>query len=122
MSEEFLRVAKKEVTEDIAEIGNLLRVCSSDSDISKNAAEIEKHAHKLKGLAPMMGQAEIGDIASVLDALLKLVISGNIPPDLLQSIIKSHQFMLDAINDHKSDFASLKSELDKKYSTFLSRK
>ncbi len=122
MSEEFLRVAKKEVTDDISEIGNLLRLCSDDSDITKNAAEIGKHTHKLKGLAPMMGKAEIGDIASVLDALLKLVTSGNVPPDLLQSMKKSHQFMLDVINDRASDHALLKSELDKKYSAFLGRK
>lgn len=122
MSEEFLRVAKKEVSDDIAEIGNLLRACSGDSDISKNAAEIEKHTHKIKGLAPMMGQIEIGDVASTLDALLKMAISGNMPPDLFQSMKKSHQFMLDTIDGHESDFASLKSDLDKKYSTFLSRK
>ena len=122
MSEEFLRVAKKEVSEDIDEIGSLLHACSSDSDISKNAVEIEKHLHKLKGLAPMMGHTEIGDIASMLDTLLKLAISEHMPPDLFQSITKSHQFMFDAINDRKSDYSSLKSELDKKYSVFLSRK
>jgi len=122
LSEEFLRVAKKEVSDDIAEIGNLLRACSGDSDISKNAAEIEKHTHKIKGLAPMMGQIEIGDVASTLDALLKMAISGNMPPDLFHSIKKSHQFMLDTIDGHESDFASLKSDLDKKYSAFLSRK
>jgi len=122
LSEEFLRVAKKEVSDDIAEIGNLLHACSDDSDISKNAAKIKIHTHKLKGLAPMMGQIEIGDVASVLDMLLKLTISGNTPPDLFQSIKKSHQFMLDAINDRESDHASLKNELDKKYSVFLSRK
>ncbi|HEY8110619.1 MAG TPA: Hpt domain-containing protein [Candidatus Nitrosotenuis sp.] len=122
MSEEFLRVAKKEVSEDIVEIGNLLRTCSGDSDISKNAAEIKKHTHKLKGLAPMMGQTEIGDLAATLDALLTLTISGNMPSDLFQAIKKSHQFMLDTINDHESDYVSLRSELDKKYSVFLSRK
>lgn len=122
MSEEFLRVAKKEVSDDIAEVGNLLHSCSADSDISKNADEIEKHTHKIKGLAPMMGHTEIGEIASMLDALLKLAISGNTPPDLFLSIKKSHQFMLDAINERESDYASLKSELDKKYSAFLNRK
>lgn len=122
MSEEFLRVAKKEVSDDIAEIGNMLLSCRADSDISKNAAEIKKFTHKLKGLAPMMGQTEIGDVAATLDALLKLAISENPPPDLFQSVTKSHQFMLDAINDRKSDYVSLKNELDKKYSALLSRK
>lgn len=120
MSDEFLRVAKKEVSDDIAKIGNLLKNCSGDSDISKNAIEIEKHMHKLKGLAPMMGHAEIGGIAATIDALLKLVISGKSVPEVFQAIKKSHQFMLDTINDNKSDHTSLKNDLDKRYSMFLS--
>lgn len=122
MSDEFLRVAKEEVTDDITKISNLLKNCSEDSDISKNATEIEKHTHKLKGLAPMMGQSEIGDVAATLDALLKLVISGKTIPEIFQAIKKSNQFMQDAINDNKSDYVSLRNDLNKKYSSFLSRK
>jgi len=122
MSEEFLRVAKQEVSDDVAEIGNLLKECFDDSGISQNAVDIEKHIHKLKGLAPMMGQAEIGDIATITDTLLKLVISGKSIPDVFQTIKKSHQFMLNAINDVKSDYDSLKNDLNKKYSAFLSLK
>ena len=122
MSEEFLRVAKKEVSDDITEIGNILLSCHTDSDILKNATQIEKHTHKLKGLAPMMGKNEIGNVAATLDALLKMVISERPIPDLFQSIKKSHQFMLDAITDHEADYASLKNELDKKYSVFFSQK
>ena len=122
MSEEFLRVAKKEVSDDITEIGNILLSCHADSDILKNATQIEKHTHKLKGLAPMMGKNEIGNVAATLDALLKMVISERLIPDLFQSIKKSHQFMLDAITDHEADYASLKNELDKKYSVFFSQK
>jgi len=66
MSEEFLRVARQEVSEDIAEIGNLLQRCSTDSDVTKNASEIEKHIHKIKGLAPMMGQEQRSNIATLL--------------------------------------------------------
>lgn len=122
MSEEFLRVAKKEVSDDIAEIGNLLSNCSNDSDISKNASDVEKLAHKLKGLAPMMGHEEIGEIASTVDALLKLLISGKQLPGIFQAMTKSHQFMSDAINDDKSGYLSLKNDLDDKYSAFLGRK
>lgn len=115
-----MRVAKKEVMDDIAEIGNLLKGCSGDSDIFKNAVEIEKHTHKLKGLAPMMGQSEIGNIAAMIDALLKLVILGKQVPEVFQAIKKSNQFMLDTINDTESDYVSLKNDLAKKYSVFLS--
>ena len=119
MSDEFLRIAKEEVTDDIAKIGNILKNCSGDSDVSKRAAEIEKHTHKLKGLAPMMGQSEIGDIASILDVVLKGAISGKPVPGIFQAVEKSNQFMLDAINGLKFDFASLKNDLNKKYSEFL---
>lgn len=122
MSDEFLRVAKEEVSDDIAKIDNLLKNCSGDSDISKNAIEIEKHTHKLKGLAPMMGQSEIGDVAAVLDTLLKAAISGKPIPEIFQAIKKSNQFMLDAIHDNKSGYVSLKNDLNKKYSEFLSLK
>ncbi len=120
MSDEFLRVAKEEVSDDIAKISNLLKNCSGDSDISKNAIEIEKHTHKLKGLAPMMEQSEIGDVAATIDTLLKLVISGKSIPGIFQAIEKSNQFMLDAINDNKSDYVSLKNDLNNKYSALLS--
>lgn len=122
MSDEFLRVAREEVSDDIAKIGNLLQHCSGDSDVSKNASEIEKHTHKLKGLAPMMGQSEIGEVAAILDMLLKTVISGKPIPDIFQTIKKSNQFMLDAMHDNKSDYVPLKNDLDKKYSEFLSKK
>lgn len=122
MSEEFLRVAKKEVSEDIAEIGNLLSTCSGDLDISKNAPDIEKRAHKLKGLAPMMGHGEIGEIASTIDVLLKLLISGKQLPGIFQAMKKSHQFMSDAINDDKSGYDLLKNDLNDKFSAFFGRK
>ena len=122
MSEEFLRIAKKEVLEDITEIGNLLNTCVNDADISKNTLEIEKHTHKLKGLAPMMGQNELGDIASILDVLLKLASSGKSIPEIFQTIKKSHQFMIDMINDAKPDYDSLKNELGQKYAAFLTLK
>ncbi|TBR12346.1 MAG: hypothetical protein EPO62_00195 [Candidatus Nitrosotenuis sp.] len=122
MSDEFLRVAKEEVSDDIAKIGSLLERCSGDHDVAKNASDIEKHTHKLKGLAPMMGQSEIGDIAAILDVMLKAVISGKALPDIFQAIKKSNQFMLDAIHDDKSGYVQLKNDLSKKYSEFLGKK
>ena len=122
MSDEFLRVAKEEVTDDISKIGDLLKNCSGDSDVLKNAADVQKHTHKLKGLAPMMGQSEIGDIAAILDTLLKVTISGMSVQEIFQSMKKSNQFMHDAIRGDKSGYVSLKTDLDKKYSEFLSRK
>jgi chemotaxis protein histidine kinase CheA len=119
MSDEFLRVAKKEVSEDIAEIGNLLQNCQNDSDVLKNAAGIEKHIHKLKGLAPMMGHEQIGEIAALVDKLLKVTMSGKIVLGIYDTLKKSHQFMHDALNGVNVDFASLKGEIEKNHDSFL---
>ena len=107
MSEEFLRVAKKELSQDIAEIGNLLNHCSNDDDITKHASDIEKHIHKIKGLAPMMGQEQIGDIASLLDRILKVMLSGKSVPGICQTMAESCGFMQNAVDGNVSDYDPL---------------
>jgi len=78
MSEKFLRIARKEIQEELDGLQRILVQCSNDTDISNNAKSIEKHLHKIKGLAPMMGQKEVGEIARMNDAILKHVISNGI--------------------------------------------
>jgi chemotaxis protein histidine kinase CheA len=107
MSEEFLRVARQEVSEDISNIGKLLEGCKTDSDVTKNSSEIEKHIHKIKGLAPMMGQEQIGNIATLLDKVFKAMLAGDVVPKIYQTITQSHQFMHDALNGNVSDYDSL---------------
>lgn len=119
MSDEFLRVAKKEVSEDIAEIGNLLKNCQNDGDVLKNAVGIEKHIHKLKGLAPMMGHEQIGEIAALVDKLLKVAMSGKEVLGIYDTIKNSHQFMHNALNDMNVGFASLKGQIEKNHDSFL---
>ena len=111
MSEEFLRVAKKEVSDDISAIGNLLKTCSTDSDVQKTASEIEKHIHKIKGLAPMMGQVEIGEVATLLDTLLKLVVSGRKIDGIYETLCSSFDTMDKKINGLDSDMLSLRSQI-----------
>lgn len=119
MSEEFLRVAKKEVSDDISSIIALLQDCSDDTDVNNKAAEIEKHMHKIKGLAPMMNQDKIGHIALLLDKLLKAVIDGAPVPGLYQSIKKSCDFMQSEITGSQTDFEQLKADIEKTHEIFL---
>jgi chemotaxis protein histidine kinase CheA len=119
LSDEFLRVARKEVAEDITEVGNLLKKCQNDSDISKNAVDVEKHIHKLKGLSPMMGQVEIGELAALVDKLLKAVISGKVVPGIYVTVKDSNVTMQQLLNGTKVDFISLKSQIEKNYESFL---
>lgn len=119
MSEEFLRVARKEVSDDITEIGNLLKNCQNDDDLFKNATDIEKRIHKLKGLAPMMGQEQIGQIAALVDKLLKAVIAGKPVSGIYDTIKDSYDFMQNSMNDMSTDFASLQSRIEKNHGSLL---
>lgn len=111
-------MAKKELGQDIAEIGTLLKNCSTDSDILHNVRNIEKHTHKIKGLAPMMGQEEIGQIAALLDKLLKSVKS-NESSGIYQTISKSYVFMQSTLSGANSDFESLRAEIEKNHKSLL---
>jgi chemotaxis protein histidine kinase CheA len=119
MSDEFLRVATKEVSDDIAEIGNVLKKCQNDNDLSKVATDVEKHVHKLKGLAPMMGQEQIGEISILVDKLLKSIMAGKAVPGIYSTVKDSYEVMSRLINNEHVDFASLKSAIEKNHAHFL---
>lgn len=76
ISDEFIKVATQEINEELFHISKILESCKDDEDISKNSVKIEKHMHNIKGLAPMMGKENIGDIARQLDVILKKIMSG----------------------------------------------
>lgn len=107
------------MSDDIAEIGNLLKNCTGDNDLFKNATEIEKHVHKIKGLAPMMGHDQIGQIAALIDRLLKTIIAGKSIPGIYLTIKKSQEFMQSVMDGVNVDSSPLKSEIEKKYGPFL---
>ena len=72
MSDEFTQVATKEINEELDGIEGILNSCTNDDDITNNSTDIEKHLHKIKGLAPMMGQEGVGEIAALNDTLMKI--------------------------------------------------
>ncbi len=113
MSDEFLRVAKKEISDDIDEIGILLQDCSDDSTFYKNATSFEKHIHKIKGLAPMMGNEQIGSVAALIDKLLKVVLAGGSVQGIYLATKKSQEFMQNALGGADQDFDLLKTEIEK---------
>ena len=76
MSDEFIKVATQEINNELSGITIILDICSSDEDIARNSEKIEQHLHKIKGLAPMMGKENIGDLAKILDSILKKIVSG----------------------------------------------
>lgn len=119
MSEEFLRIARKEVSDDVAGIGNLLQKCKTDSDVVKNVSDIEKHVHKIKGLAPMMGQEQIGQIAAMLDKILKTILAGQPVSVSYQTLKDSHEFMKNAIDGNPQGFDVLVQQIQRNHKDLL---
>jgi chemotaxis protein histidine kinase CheA len=76
MSDEFLEIATKEINEEISELDKLLSTCQNDANVSSSADEFQKHTHKIKGLAPMMGKEDLGSFSAILDSILKKMIGG----------------------------------------------
>ena len=54
----------------------ILAICENDVGVISNADKLQKHTHKIKGLAPMMGKVHLGEISGSLDSLLKTSLIG----------------------------------------------
>jgi len=97
MSDEFIKIATKELNEEITELGKILSTCQNDANVFSSADKFQKHTHKIKGLAPMMGKAELGSFAAILDSILKKMIDGitinGIFNDMSDSISSIKQYM-----------------------------
>lgn len=119
MSDEFIKVATQEIREEIAEIKKILNSCSDDSSVFDNATSIEKHFHKIKGLAPMMGKEKIGEIASLNDILLNHVLEGQHLDGIYSVLLASNLFMEKSIENIDIDSAEIKQKIETNYSKFL---
>jgi len=120
MSDNFLRIARKEIQEELDVLDQILTRCGNDMDISNNAQSIEKHLHKIKGLAPMMDQNDVGDIAKMTDTILKHVIINGVLTGSYQTLVESNLVMKKIFSgtiDKNAD--ELKSKLRRTYSDVL---
>ena len=75
MSDEFLRLARQEIQTEIDNLKEIFLICGNDEQLHDKSIDIGKHIHKIKGLAPMMGQEKMGEIARICDIVLKHVSS-----------------------------------------------
>ncbi len=119
LSEEFIRIATQEIKDELAAINKILDPCNYDSDIISNSTLIKKHIHKIRGLAPMMGQKGIGEIALLDDDILKHILEGSKVEDVYDIFIESVLFMTKAINGSQLNHTQLKQKIKTKYSNFL---
>jgi len=119
MSDEFIRVATKEINEEIDSVDEILKSCNNNSSAIKKASLIEKHFHKMKGLAPMMGKGDIGEIAAMTDKILKHVIEGNDLNGVYEILLESNKFMKDSMEGANSNMHQLKQKIEAKYANIL---
>jgi chemotaxis protein histidine kinase CheA len=111
LSDNFLRVAQKEVKEDIEGIEAIIESCKNDSDISASAILIGKHLHKIKGLAPMMGQNDLGEISQLADKLIKRIIAKGPVRGSYQILLESVKTMKQLLNGDVRNPEALKEKI-----------
>lgn len=119
MSDEFIKVATKEIKDEIASIQKVLEFCKNDSDISKNCELIEKHFHKIKGLAPMMGKKDIGEISALNDILLNYIMGGKNLGGIYSILRESIIFMDNSMQSLKNNPREIIQKIKTKYSKYL---
>ncbi len=119
MSDEFIRVATKEINEEIGSITEILKSCADNSSAIKKASLIEKHIHKIKGLAPMMGKENLGEIATIINKILKHVIEGNDLDGVYEILLESNKFMIDSMDGDNSKMHQLKQKIEANYANLL---
>jgi chemotaxis protein histidine kinase CheA len=102
MSDEFFRVAQHEIQAELDRLEQVIIGCSNDLHIFQNSKQIEEHLHKIKGLAPMMGQEMVGEVAKTADAVIKYIIDHG-------SLTGSYEFILETIENMKDLFSGQRS-------------
>ena len=108
MSDEFIEIATKEINEEISELDKILSTCQNDADVFSSADEFQKHTHKIKGLAPMMGKEELGLFAAILDSIFKKMIDDITIEDIFDVLNNSFSSMKQSMIESDYDFAEIK--------------
>ena len=103
MSDEFLKAARQEIRADLDGLEEVLSSCRNDEHIFKNSKRIEQHLHKIKGLAPMMGQDKMGEIAKASDIILRHIMDNGILDGSYTIIVEAANRMIRLLNNQNGD-------------------
>ncbi|WP_299292076.1 Hpt domain-containing protein [Nitrosopumilus sp.] len=110
MSEEFVKLATDEINQAIAEMETTFSSCTDDEATLSKSNLFQKESHKIKGLAPMMGQEELGAFAAILDSVLKRLSDGKTTPDAKNLIETSISSMKQCMDEPATDLSELKTK------------
>jgi len=119
MSDAFIRVATKEINEELTSIDTILQSCKTDSDFYNKSEITEQHLHKIRGLAPMMGKIKVGEIAEMNDVLVLCIAKGKMVSGIVDVLKESTVFMKNDMNNNCTGFDELKQKIQTNYSKFL---
>lgn len=120
MSDNFIKIARQEIQAELDSLQQILIQCKDDKDISNNGIKIEKHLHKMKGLAPMIDQNNVGEIAKLNDSILRHIIENGTLSGTYQVMMESLQIMQETFNDtNKKDTEEFKNKILKNFSHIL---
>jgi chemotaxis protein histidine kinase CheA len=108
MSDEFITLATKEINEELLEFSKILLECKNDDDVHTNSEKFQKHTHKIKGLAPMMGKEMLGNFSGDLDFVLKKIIDGDKIDNVFDLLTVSMSLMQNSMSDSKTNFLDVK--------------
>lgn len=98
MHDEFIKIARQEIQTELNGLTAIITLCNNDEQIFLNSKEIEGHLHKIKGLAPMMGQENVGEIAKISDTVMKHIIEHG-------ALTGSYKFIVESIENMKNIFS-----------------
>jgi len=111
MSDEFIEIATKEINEELTELDKILSTCQNDANVFSNADKFQKHTHKIKGLAPMMGREELGSFSAILDSILKKMIDGATIDDAFNVLSDSISSMKHNMSEPDYNLAEIKTRI-----------
>ena len=111
MSDEFITIATKEINEEITDLENILNLCVNNDDVQQNANKFQKHTHKIKGLAPMMGKEELGGLSALLDGMLKKMIEGKKIEGIFDILTESLHSMKNSMNEPNCDLSQINNKI-----------
>jgi len=104
---------KKEINDEITDLENILNFCANNDDVHQNANKFQKHTHKIKGLAPMMGKEELGGLSSLLDGMLKKMIDGKKIEGIFDIFTESLHYMKNSMNEPNCDLSQINDKIKK---------
>jgi len=98
MHDKFTKIARQEIQTELNGLEAIIALCNNDEQIFQNSKEIEGHLHKIKGLAPMMDQESVGEIAKISDTVMKHIIEHG-------ALVGSYKFIVESIENMKNIFS-----------------